>query len=47
MAAQRADGRVLDIHEVGVTSHKLRGCVDRILVGLVESQTVSENQLRE
>lgn len=40
MAAKRADGKLLDIHTVGTTTHSLRNSVDRILVGLIESQTI-------
>ena len=40
MATQRADGKLLDIHTVGTTTHALRDSVDRILVGLIESQTI-------
>lgn len=37
MAAQRADGELLDIHAVVSATHSLRGCTDRILAGLIES----------
>lgn len=40
MATQRADGKCLDIASVAELTHRLRACTDRILVGLVESQTL-------
>ena len=37
MAGQALDGEEVDVAEVAVQTHALRGATDRILVGMIES----------